>query len=56
MATGEEVGRGKIQEGCRRRGMMRNHTPKDRDATAWQECSLAWRGPYRVMVRRGSSL
>jgi hypothetical protein len=34
--TIEAVGRGKIQAGCKWRGMMPNHTPKDRDETAWQ--------------------
>jgi hypothetical protein len=50
---GEAVGRVKIQAGCRRRGMMPSHTPKDRDEyqIAWQGRSWALRESCRVKVR-----
>jgi hypothetical protein len=38
---GEAVGRGRIQVGCRQRGMRLSHTPKDKGETAWQGHSWA---------------
>ncbi len=45
--------RGRIQVGCRWLGMWPTRTPMDRDGTAWQGHSWAWRGSCRVRVRWG---
>jgi hypothetical protein len=36
---GIEIGRYKIQAGCRRQVMMPTHTPRDKDETTWLGCS-----------------